>query len=66
LIWAQSYAIENGTDGTSWIHAVTSTKSRNITVPGLKPGTLYYLRARAVGGSTGYGNWSDLAQHMAT
>jgi hypothetical protein len=63
---AKSYDVEVSTDGTSWTHAVTSTKSRNITVSGLKPGTMYYLRARAVGGSTGYGNWSDPVQHMAT
>jgi hypothetical protein len=63
---AKSYDVDVSTDGTSWVHAVTSTKSRGIVVPGLKPGTMYYLRARAVGGSTGYGNWSDPVQHMAT
>jgi hypothetical protein len=63
---AKAYDVEVSTDGTSWTHAVTSTKSRGIVVPNLKPGTMYYLRARAVGGSTGYGNWSDPVQHMAT
>jgi hypothetical protein len=56
---AKSYEIDNSTDGTNWSHAVTSSKSRGIVVPNLKPGTMYYPRARAVGGSTGYGNRSD-------
>jgi len=32
---------------------------------GLTPGTNYSLDVRAVGGSTGYSDWSDPVSHMS-
>jgi len=66
VINAKSYEIEISTDGITWVHIKTSTKARSILLENLKPGTLYYIRARAVGGSTDYGPWSEIIQHMAT
>lgn len=39
--------------------SIVSTSSRNILVPNLEPGKLYAYRSRAVGGSTGFSDWSD-------
>jgi hypothetical protein len=33
--------------------------------PNLTPGTIYTMQVRAVGGSTGMGDWSDPISHMA-
>jgi len=45
--------------------AGTFTKASRIIVTGLTPGTMYTVQARAVGGSTGYSDWSDPVSHMA-
>jgi hypothetical protein len=39
--------------------------SRSIIFPDLTPGTLYTIRVRAIGGSTGQGDWSDPISHRA-
>jgi hypothetical protein len=44
----------------------TFTSSRGILLEDLTPGTIYTIQARAIGGSTGYGDWSDPSSHMAT
>jgi hypothetical protein len=49
-----------------WQHAGTYTYTRNLVVENLIPGTPYNIRARTVGGTTGYSNWSDPVSHMAT
>ena len=49
-----------------WRLAQTFPNTRNMVLTGLTPGTLYQIRARAVGGSTGYSQWSTLLQHMST
>ena len=41
------------------------TKSRKMPVNGLIPGKLYLFRTRAVGGLTGYSDWSDPVSHRA-
>jgi hypothetical protein len=33
-------------------------------VAGLIPGSIYSMQVRAVGGSTGYSDWSDPVSHM--
>lgn len=32
---------------------------------GLTPGTQYQVQVRAIGGSTGYSDWSDSVSHMS-
>lgn len=47
-----------GTPGP-WVGAGLFTNSRAIPVNGLTPGAEYLFHVRAVGGSTGYSDWSD-------
>jgi hypothetical protein len=35
-------------------------------LPDLMPGTIYFVRVRAIGGSTGYSEWSVPVSLMAT
>jgi hypothetical protein len=49
---------EEGKPG-SWMNGGLSTRSRNMQVGGLELGKLYACQTRAVGGSTGYSDWSD-------
>ena len=35
------------------------SKARSMTITGLTPGTTYAIQVRALGGSTGSGDWSD-------
>jgi hypothetical protein len=62
---ARAYEVQfkNGTGG--WLSAGTFTKARHIAVTDLTPGSTYTLQARAIGGSTGYSDWSDPVSHMA-
>ena len=54
--------IKNGTGG--WVAAGTFTSSRRMVLTGLTPGQTYTVQIRAVGGSTGYSDWSDPVSHM--
>jgi hypothetical protein len=54
----------NGTPGP-WTAAGTFTKSRNLPINGLTPGVNYTFQARAIGGTTGYSDWSDPVTHMS-
>lgn len=55
--------VKNGTGG--FLPAGTFTQSRRIILTGLTPGQTYTVQIRAVGGSTGYSDWSDPVSHMA-
>jgi len=66
---AKSYEVRSaalGTGGTPgpWQSAGSFTSSRSMTVTGLTPATTYAFQVRAVGGSTGYTDWSDPVAHM--
>ena len=45
---------------------VESTSSRSILVPDLTSGMIYSLQVRAIGGATGYSEWSNPMTCMAT
>jgi hypothetical protein len=55
--------VKNGTGG--FLPAGTFTQSRRMILTGLTPGQNYTVQVRAVGGSTGYSDWSDPVSHMA-
>jgi hypothetical protein len=41
------------------------TQARRMVLTNLTPGTTYAVEVRAIGGSTGYSDWSDPVSHMA-
>ena len=48
-----------------WQSAGLFTDSRALSINGLTAGTIYKLEVRAIGGSTGYSDWSDPVEHMS-
>ena len=48
-----------------WQSGGLFTYSRSMTVNGLTPGINYKVQVRAIGGSTGYSDWSDPVDHMS-
>ena len=49
-----------------WQDGGLHTKSRQMTVTNLIPGRLYQFHVRAVGGLTGYSDWSDPVTHRVS
>jgi hypothetical protein len=60
---ARSYEVQTK-NGGGWTSAGVFTQSRGIVLPGLTPGQTYSVQARAIGGNTGYSDWSDPQSHM--
>jgi hypothetical protein len=65
VVNARSYHMQTGTNGT-WQDAGIHLQARRIVLPGLTPGTVYNVRVRAIGGSTGSSDWSDPQSHIST
>jgi len=55
---AYGYEVQISTNGTDWKTVKYSQQARTITLAGLTTGTVYQVRARALGGSTGESDWS--------
>jgi hypothetical protein len=55
---AVGYEVQACTGTGAWTTAMFSTQARTITLAGLTTGTVYQVRARALGGSTGQSDWS--------
>jgi hypothetical protein len=67
ILNARSYQVQTATAANGpWQEAGIFTQARRIVLPGLTPGTIYFVRARAIGGSTGYSEWSVPVSLMAT
>jgi Fibronectin type III domain len=67
ILNAKSYQVQIATaSGGPWSEAGIYTQARRIVLPGLTPGTIYFVRVRAIGGSTGYSAWSVAVSLMAT
>ena len=60
----RSAALGAGNVPGPWQAAGLFTASRSITIAGLAPGTTYVFQVRAVGGSTGYSDWSNPVSRM--
>src|SRR5437867_2999593 len=66
---AKSYEVRCAAIGAggvqgAWQPGGIFTSSRSMPVNGLVPGTSYTFQVRAVGGSTGFSDWSDPLSHM--
>ena len=48
-----------------WVSAGLFSNSRSMPIEGLTPGAEYIFRVRAIGGSTGYSDWSDSRSHRS-
>ena len=63
---ARAYEVRLSYGTNGWQHAGTFTQTRRVLLNNLIPGTTYTIQTRAVGGSTGYSNWSDPVTRMST
>lgn len=63
VVNAKSYEVQTKNSG-GWTPAGIFTQARAITLPGLTPGQTYVVQSRAIGGSTGYSDWSNPTSHM--
>lgn len=63
---AAAYQVKVSTPQGVPLPTIESTRARKIAAPGLTPGTTYTLQARAIGGSTGYSDWSLPTSIMST
>jgi hypothetical protein len=66
---AKCYEVRSAVVGTGnvpgpWQAAGLFTSSRSMIIAGLVPGTTYVLQVRAIGGSTGYSDWSNPVSRM--
>ncbi len=67
VVNAKSYQVQTNTNGSgNWQEAGIYTQARRIVLDSLTPGTVYNVRVRAIGGSTGYSDWSPAQSRMAT
>ena len=48
-----------------WQSGGMFTYTRSMTINGLTAGTTYQVQVRALGGATGYSDWSDPVSHMS-
>lgn len=63
---ARMYQVRWKVGGGDWQDAGAYTKARTMVLNNLTPGTVYVLQVRALGGSTGHGDWSLAVTKMAT
>ena len=62
---ARAYEVRINPGDDKWENAGVFTKSRRVLLEDLTPGKTYTIQARAVGGKTGYSDWSDPVSHMS-
>jgi hypothetical protein len=57
-------SVNSGGDPGPWQNLALFNKSKRMTIGELTPGTTYAFQVRAVGGSTGYSEWSNSVSRM--
>ncbi|HEY0548376.1 MAG TPA: fibronectin type III domain-containing protein [Verrucomicrobiae bacterium] len=62
---ARGYEVRYKTANGEHVSAPVSSSSRGILLKDLVPGFIYTIQARAIGGLTGCGDWSDPISRMA-
>ena len=63
---ARAYHVQTSSGSGAWQDAGIYSRARSILLPGLTSGTVYNVRVRAIGGSTGASDWSDPQSHIST
>lgn len=63
---ARMYEVWLHTGDGNWKSWQLFRNTRRMILENLTPGTMYWIRLRALGGSTGAGDWSDAVSHMST
>jgi hypothetical protein len=63
---AYCYEVQTRVGTGAWQAAGSFTAARKIILTNLTPGTTYSVQARAIGGSTGYSDWSDPSARIVT
>ena len=63
---ARSYQVRLKIGDGEWFDGGTCSQARQIVLANLTPGTVYGIQVRALGGSTGYSDWSMATSKMAT
>jgi len=64
---AKAYHVQFSADsGKTWLDAGIWPNTKGVVLTNLTPGTVYFVRIRAIGGSTQYGPWSAITTLMAT
>ena len=55
---AKAYHVQYSVASGPWLEGGIFGNTRLVTITDLTPGTVYNVRLRAIGGSTGYSDWS--------
>jgi hypothetical protein len=63
---AHGFEVQVSSGTGPWVLQASFPSTRNMILENLVPGTLYNIRVRALGGSTGYSEWSSVATCMCT
>jgi hypothetical protein len=66
VVNARAYEVQIKSGTGNWQPAGHSTQARRIEIDNLTPGTVYTVQVRAIGGSTGYSDWSAPQSCMST
>jgi hypothetical protein len=62
---AKAYEVRMNNGAGGWVPAGIFTQARRILVENLTPGTVYTFQVRAIGGITGFSEWSDPVSRMS-
>jgi hypothetical protein len=62
---ARNYQVQLQVGGGEWQEAGIFPQARRMALANLTPGTIYNIRVRALGGSTGYSKWSPVTSRMS-
>jgi hypothetical protein len=62
---ARNYQVQIRVGEGEWQDAGIFPQARRVVVDKLQPGIVYDLRARALGGSTGYSDWINPTSRMS-
>ena len=62
---AKAYEVRVSSVPGQWLPGGLYGSTRDMIIHGLTPGTMYTVQVRAIGGLTGFSDWSDPVSHMS-